>query len=194
VLDRLIELDKKLLLFFNGHHNSFWDSLMYWVSRKEVWIPFYIALIYFIYRSFKSRTILIVFVIVLVVTLSDQVSSSIFKPYFKRFRPCRDPEMASMVHIVNDGCGSKYGFVSSHAANTFGVATFLFLLFYRRNRNFIYCFVWAAFVSFSRVYLGVHFPGDILVGAVIGVLVAILLYYLYLRINGRLDKTAINKN
>jgi undecaprenyl-diphosphatase len=107
MLETLIDWDKKLLLLFNGIHNSFWDSFMFFISRKEVWIPFYIVLIYLIYRSFKSRTVLIVIAIALVVTLSDQIASSVFKPYFKRFRPCHDAEIGAQVHTVN-GCGGKY--------------------------------------------------------------------------------------
>jgi undecaprenyl-diphosphatase len=166
---------------------------MFFISRKEVWIPFYIVLIYLIYRSFKSRTVLIVIAIALVVTLSDQIASSVFKPYFKRFRPCHDAEIGAQVHTVN-GCGGKYGFVSSHASNTFGVATFLSLLFYRRNRNFLYLFLWAAIISFSRVYLGAHFPGDILVGGLIGILIGVLIYYLYKKINERFTKPIHGRN
>jgi undecaprenyl-diphosphatase len=187
MIEKLDLIDKKLLLLINSNHNSFFDSLMYWVSGKEIWIPFYLILVYLIYRAFRSRTILVLVMVVLVVTAADQVASSIFKPAFKRYRPCREPELAGQVHTVK-GCGGKYGFVSSHASNTFGVAMFLSLLFYKRNKRFLTLFIWASLVSFSRIYLGVHYPGDIVVGAIVGVIVGLLLFQLFLGLSSYLDK------
>lgn len=192
MIEKLDLLDKKLLLFFNGYHTYFLDTLMYWISRREVWVPFYLLLIYFIYKNFRTRSLQILLTVALLVTASDQVSTSIFKPQFQRLRPCHDPSLEGKVIIV-EGCGSKYGFVSSHAANTFGVAAFLSLLFYRTNKNFLYLFIWAVIVSYSRVYLGVHYPGDVLVGGILGIVLGIIFYLTFKKVNSYFDQRAIKK-
>jgi undecaprenyl-diphosphatase len=192
MIERLDQLDKELFLLINGSHNSFFDSLMYWVSGKFLWIPFYLVLVYLIYLTFKRRTVLVLIFIALVVTFADQMASSVFKPTFKRYRPCHEPELASQIHIVK-GCGGKFGFVSSHAANTFGVAMFLVLLFYKENKRFLFLFVWAALVSFSRVYLGVHYLGDITVGGILGIIIGFLLYLVFFKVNDQLDKRMIKE-
>ena len=174
----LERLDKSLFLFLNSLHNDFFDKLMWQLSDKLIWIPLYLAiLIIIIYRQ-KNRALFIIPILLLAVVISDQVSVHLFKDVFQRLRPCHDPSMEGLVHIVNGKCGGKYGFVSSHAANSFGLAM-LSSLILKRKWYTIMILAWATSVSYSRIYLGVHYPGDILGGALLGILTGYGLYYIY---------------
>jgi undecaprenyl-diphosphatase len=138
----------------------------------------YLIIVAYIVYKFRWKAIITLIFIALVVTLADQISVKAFKEVFERLRPCHTPELQDIVHLVKNKCGGKYGFVSSHAANTFGVAFFLSLFF--KNRNFsIFIFIWASVVSYSRIYLGVHYPFDVLGGAALGAVIGYLVYLLY---------------
>jgi len=177
----LLELDKKALLYFNSKHSPAWDNVMYWISGDKSWIPLYVVLLLIIiYRERPYRFIITILFVAITVTLCDQISVLIKDQLVQRFRPSRDPEIANLVHIVNNYRGGKYGFVSSHAANVFGVATFLS----NRFKNYkwsLFLFAWAAVVSYSRIYLGVHYPLDIICGAVLGLLVGTQCYVFNVR-------------
>lgn len=169
-MEQLIELDKKLLVYLNSFHTPWLDPVMLFITRTEAWLPLYLFLLYLVIREYKKDSWVILLGIALTILLADQITSGIMKPYFARFRPSREPTLQGLVHLVDGYTGGKYGFASSHAANTFGTATFFFLLF-RNSKKWIWVlFVWAAFMTYSRIYLGVHYPGDILVGGIIGVL------------------------
>ncbi|MCZ4694238.1 phosphatase PAP2 family protein [Ancylomarina euxinus] len=176
MLETLNQLDQELLLFLNGIHSPFFDSFMFLISGKLVWAAFYLSIIVQIYRTYGWKNCLYLLVaIILVIVCCDQMASGILKPTFQRFRPSRSPELADLVHTVNGYRGGKYGFASSHAANVFGLATFCSLLF--RNRKLrLFLFSWAILVSYSRIYLGVHYPGDIIVGTAIGLFFGYLIY------------------
>lgn len=167
MLEKLIQIDTNLFLFLNGLHLPFLDPVMVFFSGKLTWLPLYLILIFFLYRKFGWRVVWPLLGVVLVVTLADQTSVHLFKNVFQRFRPCHNPEIKDLIHLAAGKCYGKYGFVSSHAANTFGVAVFLSLIFKRRWFS-ISILLWAALVSYSRIYLGVHYPGDIIVGAMLG--------------------------
>lgn len=181
----IIDFDKQLLLFLNGFHNQFFDTFMWMISSKEIWIPLYMSVIYYFFKNTDKKTgLYILFACILCITLCDQISASIIKPLFERWRPSRDSSISDLVHIVNGKRGGKYGFVSSHAANVFGLAVFSALLF--KNRLYSIAIIsWAALVSYSRVYLGVHFPGDIIFGGILG---SALGYFLH-KILGRFINT-----
>jgi undecaprenyl-diphosphatase len=174
MFESLQRLDQQLLLWFNGKHTAFFDGFMFIVSDKYVWIPFYMILAGILIYRYRWKSLWIFLSVIILIVLSDQ-TANVLKEGIKRFRPCKDPEIGFLVHIVNDYCRSSYGFVSGHAANSFALATFLSLLF--RNRwATIGLLIWAAVVSYSRIYLGVHYPGDVLGGAFLGAFIAGLVY------------------
>ena len=181
MLEFLKEIDAQLLLFLNVANNAYFDEFFWLVTGKFAWIPMILALLFCSFRRNWKAGIVMVFAIAVVITLCDQVSSSIIKDAVCRPRPTRDSEISALVHIVNDYRGGQYGFVSSHAANSFGVAMFLLLVF--RNKMFSWVIMsWAVILSYSRIYLGVHFPGDIICGGLLGCLLALLVYWAYKRL------------
>ena len=185
-MDELIRFDKELLLAMNGSDSPFWDNFMWIHTGTLVWIPLIVALLYVVIKNNAWRETLLVFVMLaVVVLLADRISSGFFKPFFHRFRPTHDPEIMGLVDIVNGYRGGKYGFLSSHAANSFGLVTFLALLF-RQKIVTGAMVLWALLHCYSRIYLGVHFPGDILCGILLGMLVGWGVYWAYLLLRRKL--------
>jgi undecaprenyl-diphosphatase len=170
--------DEQLFLFINRHHNEFWDFVMYWASEKFVWVPLYALLLYFLVKHFKKNSILILLLIIVLVFLTDQ-TSVLIKNSAERLRPCHEPGFEGLVRLVKDKCGGAFGFVSSHAANHFGLAIFLSFIFFKRIQYIaIWLILWASFISYSRIYLGVHYPGDVLAGAALGSLLGWVVFLL----------------
>ena len=181
MLDFLKNIDESLFIFLNGLHNDAFDFIMYWITYQQTWYPFYLLLIIWLVWKYKLNGIILIIFIVLAITISDQFTSSFMKPFFERLRPCHDPSISHLVHLV-DGCGGQYGFASSHASNSFALATMLFLFFRTRFKHASILFIWAGLVAYSRIYVGVHFPGDIIVGALIGYLTGLIRFVLYSKI------------
>lgn len=185
-IDSIKDIDTQLFLFFNGKHNSFFDVLMFWSSHRFIWIPLYVFLFYLVYKQVGKKIWLIAITIALAIFFSDQLSVHAFKNVFLRYRPCHNLLIQSLVH-VNGNCGGTYGFISSHAANTFALAMFLSLFFYQKIKYFtLLIFSWALFVSYSRIYNGVHYPADIAVGAIVGMGIGIGMFRLYQYANNKL--------
>lgn len=187
-MDWLLKLDTRLFLAINGWHNEIWDGIMWWISGKTTWWPFYLLLIAFLAWRKRGQLIPMIVLIVLVITVTDQTSVHFFKNVFERLRPCHEPALDGLVHLVNNRCGGSYGFISSHAANTFGVAL-LVLLWIREKWFTVLMIVWALLVSYSRIYLGVHYPGDVLVGGLWGALCGWMVFLLFRWVRSRLPQT-----
>lgn len=196
MISTLKDLDTRLFLLLNGWHNDFFDKVMFWVSHRFFWIPLYAFFFYLVIRHFGKRTWLVVICTALLIVLCDQISVHAFKNVFLRYRPCHNLLIQSQVHI-NDGCGGTYGFISSHAANTFGLAMFLFLMFYNRIRYFgVLLFSWAILVIYSRIYNGVHYPADVIVGAIVGMAMGAMMFKIYLVLDKKifpLNPSTINE-
>lgn len=188
-MEQLLALDRELFLLINGLHTPFWDSVMVFCSAKLTWVPFYIALLLLVWWRVGWRAMLWFLVgIVVTVLLADQLSVHLFKNTVQRLRPCHVAEIAQVVHLPRGHCGGAYGFLSSHAANVFGVALMVSLFARLRWVTWV-VFFWAAIVSYSRIYMGVHYPGDVLCGALWGLLVGMITFlalrYVYRRWAGR---------
>ena len=181
----IVRLDRQLFLYLNSFNSPFFDEVMYAISGMLIWIPLYLAILIFLGIRHKQKFPLMLLFIIIGITLSDQTSVQLFKNVFQRLRPCHEPVLEGLVHIVKGKCGGMYGFVSSHAANCFGVAT-LSSLFIRKRWFTIFIICWAAVVGYSRIYLGVHYPGDVICGTALGVFVGWSVFKLYEITNAKL--------
>jgi membrane-associated phospholipid phosphatase len=172
-LTQLIAKDHALFSSINGKWtNPLLDSVMPWVRHSNNWIPLYVVLLSFIMYKWGKKSWKWLVLVALNVTLTDQISSHLFKPFFHRLRPCADPELMQQSRLLLDHCSGGFSFTSSHAANHFGIAVFLVVTLQPLLKNFRYLFlVWAALIAYAQVYVGVHFPLDILAGALIGIIV-----------------------
>lgn len=180
LLQALQELDLFLFDLLNVAGSYFWDGVMATLSSKVFWIPFYVLLLAWLWKSKGWRSSLTLLLLALgAIALSDQTASGVLKPWIQRIRPCRpEAQLAIFVHTVNDRCGGMYGFASSHAANFFAMAMVISRLVDKKALS-ISVFVVAFLVAYSRIYLGVHYPGDVLAGAVIGCVWGLVITSLY---------------
>ena len=182
MVEKILVYERDLFFMLNGSDSPFLDRFMWLYSGKAVWLPLaFFILVVLLYKKKWRESILILLAIVLVITLCDQFASHVCKPIFTRFRPTHHPDFMDQVKTVFDYRGGRYGFISSQAANAFGFATFMSLLF--RYRLFTWTiFLWAALTAYTRVYLGVHFISDIVPGAIAGVFFGWLVYWLYVKV------------
>ena len=179
MLHFLQEIDENIILTINGWNTPFLDTVMWWISGKTSWWPLYVFLIFLLFKNFTwKKASLILLFIILIIVLSDQSSVHLFKNVFRRPRPSHNPDLKSILHYVNNYRGGAFGFISSHAANTFAVAAFLVLQF-RNKWISVLLATWASLVAYSRVYLGVHYLSDVFVGAVWGILLAVIMYIVF---------------
>ena len=177
-MEQLAELDRELFLFLNNLGSETWDWLWIAISDKWMAIPLYALLLYLIFRKFGWKPTLITMVVItLLITATDQLAN-LFKHGFERPRPCRQEGVMEYARYVAERCG-RFGYFSAHAANSTGVAVFLSLLFKKHYpRLFVFLLIWALVVSYSRIYLGVHYPGDVITGMLIGVIFGVLFHSL----------------
>ena len=179
MLETLLHLDTELFLYLNSINSEFWDTIMWNISATKIWIPLYLIVLFFVFKQQKWKGFITFLFMILVVVVADQGSVQLFKNTFQRLRPCHNEAISNLVHIVNNKCGGQYGFVSSHATNTFAFTVFISLFFNKKWISYSLIF-WAIIVSYSRIYLGVHYPLDVFGGAILGFLIGILVFKLYI--------------
>ena len=182
----LERLDQQLFLFLNSINSPFWDQVMHALSGKIIWVPLYLSILIYMRIKYKQKFLIILLFIILAATLADQ-SSVLVKNFVERLRPCQEPSLQGIVHLVNGECGGKFGFVSSHATNSFDVAL-LSLLFIRKGWFTISIVLWALVVGYTRIYLGVHYPGDVVCGSLLGALIGWSIYELYVLTDNKILK------
>lgn len=180
------QIDQSLLLFLNSFHNDFWDRAVTLFTSIEIWIPFYLLIVYVIIKTYKKNSIYILILIGLSIVVSDQFSGLI-KNSVQRLRPTHDPVLSNIVHNIYNR-GGLYSFFSAHAANTFTIAVITTRLF-KNHLYTILIFTWAALVSYTRIYLGLHYPGDILTGWIWGILTGLVFYQLMVFVQKRYFKS-----
>ncbi|MCL1868574.1 MAG: phosphatase PAP2 family protein [Paludibacter sp.] len=180
-INQLSTVDTNIFLFLNGLHNAFFDRFMFLTSEKLTWIPLYAAILFLFVKNYGTKAFWLAIALILSVVVADQIASGIIKNVVERLRPSRDWSLNGLVHTVNGERGGRYGFVSSHAANMFAVAVFTSMVFRQRIYSAL-ILIWAVIVSYSRIYLGVHYPGDILGGIIVGIFSALFFYFLLIKI------------
>ena len=185
MLEKELQFERELFFFLNGSNSTLLDNFFYIYTNKWTWVIFYICFLWvFIYKKNWKEIICILAAILLLFFFTDKISSGFFKPVFHRFRPTHHPDFIEHVKTVFNYRGGPYGFISGHAANSFGFATFCALIF--RNKLFTFTIMlFATLNAYSRIYIGVHFISDIVVGALVGALLAIFMYKFYIFIRRR---------
>ena len=191
LLSMLKAMDTMVFLTVNSHHNAYFDSVMWLVSGKLIWVPMYVSLFFVLLKNYSYKVVFaILLAIGVVILFTDSFTAQVIRPWVCRLRPSNlDNPMSSMVHIVDDYRGGAYGFPSNHASNTWGLAFFITFLFRRYKLTFFF-FLWALLVCYSRMYLGVHYFGDLLIGGLLALAGASTVFYVFRKVSGdtRLQK------
>lgn len=180
ILQTLIDIDTQASLFINGMHCAYLDNFMMMFTGRLIWIPLYLSLAVIMFRNFPVRVnIVCIIVAAILITCIDQLSSSMLRPILCRLRPANlENPIHPLVHIVDGYRGGRYGFPSSHAANCWGAAFFVLYVFRRNVLSIVLC-AWALVTCWSRIYLGVHYVGDILFGTLVGFICASIIYFIF---------------
>ena len=173
MLQTLNQLDTDLFLWLNGRYTPWLDPIMVWITDRNSWIPFYALLVGWLIYRYRKQAIGFILTIIAAVAIADQLASSVIKPLTHRLRPCHVPALQKLIHPVLE-CGGLYSFVSSHASTTFALAATLWLLLGKQHPWLKWGFLWASLVSYSRIYVAAHYPLDVLAGAGLGILAAVL--------------------
>lgn len=182
--------DAELFMLINGSYSNFFDFNMYWASNKLTWIPLYLFFFYLIYKKYQIKGLISLAFISIAILLSDQGSTHLFKNIFLRLRPCHEPNLQALIHLVKDYCGGEYGFLSAHVANSFAVASFLYLDIGHKYKFLKYILIfWLLLIAYSRIYLAAHYPGDVIAGAIFGSAIGFVLFKLYLLVLSRFHKS-----
>ena len=187
MIETLLEYDKEIFLFLNNLGNTTWDGFWLAYTNKVNWIPFYLVLLFLMYKKFDRKTFfLIIIIVILMVTFTDQITN-VFKRGFERLRPCREDSLQGLMRMVKDYCGT-YGFFSGHSSNSMAVAVFAGLLLkpYYKYLVFFLLF-WSALMAYSRVFIWGHYPFDIVCGMLFGSLSGFMFY----KLKGYLEKRFI---
>ncbi|MDV7188169.1 phosphatase PAP2 family protein [Lutibacter sp. TH_r2] len=179
MLESILNKDIELLIYLNNLGTIQWDSFWMFVTNKFSAIPLYVLLLFFTYKTLGlKKTIAVVLCIAILIAVSDQ-TSQLFKYGFKRLRPCHNAEIKGLIRLVKESCGGKYSYFSAHAANSMAIAIFFGKLLKSKFKLIApLLLIWALLVGYSRIYIGVHFPLDVLTGFLFGILYASIFYYL----------------
>lgn len=185
-LDRL---DRLIFLFINGKaSHPFLDALAPWWRESITWTPVYFFLLLFAIINYKKNALPWIAMALVTILLSDQISSSVVKPIFTRIRPCNDPDFQQSVRLLLDGCGAGYSFTSSHATNHFALACFLSLTLRDWIKKYAWVlYLWAASIGYAQIYTGVHYPLDVIGGALLGSFIGYVTAQVYQRYIGPLS-------
>jgi len=194
MLETIKAIDTSIFLFINGHHSPYFDQVMWLASDTYTWIPLYGWFLWLLFRENRQKFWLVLLTITMMIVVSDQLCT-FSKEFFMRLRPSNEPSLQHLVHIINGYTGGSYGFYSSHASNSFTVATFMTGMI-EKGRKFIIplAFSYALITSYSRMYLGVHYPGDILTGAIAGCLIGWGMCRFYYWLDRKLDDRRLSEN
>lgn len=192
MIEQLIEIDKQLFLSVNqGLANQFFDFLMPILRNPYTWAPLYLFFIIFAIRNYKKKGIIMILLLLATFGLGDFTSASIIKPEVMRVRPCNDVPFKEQV-TTRVRCGSGYSMPSSHATNHFAIGVFILMLFRRKWKPIVWLsLLWAASISFAQIYVGVHYPGDILIGTILGTAIGLFTSWLYFFIQPKLQRSEV---
>jgi undecaprenyl-diphosphatase len=177
MIDKILSLDTELLIYLNGLGSERYDDLWLIITQQLYWTPFFLLLLFFIYKKLGAKqTMYFLLAIAVLITFTDQ-ATNLFKNGFRRLRPCSNPEINTIIRVVQSR--SSFSFFSGHAANSMAVATFIYSVIYRHYKYGYFLFLWPLVFAYSRIYLGLHYPIDILSGYLFGIFSGYLVFKIY---------------